>query len=59
MANRFDKVDKLIDLHGHIIGMGLSPDSRSVPEHNILKTKQNLRENNLCSFYFIPKGIYT
>ncbi|XP_053673394.1 F-box/WD repeat-containing protein 5 [Anopheles nili] len=28
VANRFDKVDKLIDLHGHIIGMGLSPDHR-------------------------------
>ncbi|XP_031624368.1 F-box/WD repeat-containing protein 5 [Contarinia nasturtii] len=28
VANRFDKVDKLIDLHGHIIGMGLSPDQR-------------------------------
>lgn len=28
VANRFDKVDHLIDLHGHIIGMGLSPDHR-------------------------------
>ncbi|XP_052894152.1 F-box/WD repeat-containing protein 5 isoform X2 [Anopheles moucheti] len=28
VAGRFDKVDKLIDLHGHIIGMGLSPDHR-------------------------------
>ncbi|XP_062707412.1 F-box/WD repeat-containing protein 5 isoform X2 [Aedes albopictus] len=28
VADRFDKVDKLIDLHGHIIGMGLSPDHR-------------------------------
>lgn len=28
VASRFDKVDKLIDLHGHIIGMGLSPDHR-------------------------------
>lgn len=28
VAERFDKVDKLIDLHGHIIGMGLSPDNR-------------------------------
>lgn len=28
VADRFDKVDKLIDLHGHIIGMGLSPDNR-------------------------------
>lgn len=27
----FDKVDHLIELHGHIIGMGLSPDDRSVP----------------------------
>lgn len=28
VADRFDKIDKLIDLHGHIIGMGLSPDHR-------------------------------
>lgn len=30
VADRFDKVDHLIDLHGHIIGMGLSPDHRLV-----------------------------
>lgn len=28
VANRFDGVDALIDLEGHIIGMGLSPDHR-------------------------------
>lgn len=28
VQDRFDKVDHLIDLHGHIIGMGLSPDHR-------------------------------
>lgn len=28
VADKFDKVDHLIDLHGHIIGMGLSPDHR-------------------------------
>lgn len=28
VADQFDKVDHLIDLHGHIIGMGLSPDHR-------------------------------
>ncbi|XP_029047820.1 F-box/WD repeat-containing protein 5 isoform X1 [Osmia bicornis bicornis] len=28
VADNFDKVDHLIDLHGHIIGMGLSPDHR-------------------------------
>lgn len=28
VSDRFNKVDKLIDLHGHIIGMGLSPDHR-------------------------------
>ncbi|KDR15186.1 F-box/WD repeat-containing protein 5 [Zootermopsis nevadensis] len=28
VANKFDKVDHLIDLHGHIVGMGLSPDHR-------------------------------
>ena len=28
VSDRFDKVDHLIDLHGHIIGMGLSPDHR-------------------------------
>lgn len=33
VADRFDKVDKVIDLHGHIIGMALSPDHRYVREH--------------------------
>ncbi|XP_011204891.1 F-box/WD repeat-containing protein 5 isoform X1 [Bactrocera dorsalis] len=28
IAHLFDKVDKVIDLHGHIIGMALSPDNR-------------------------------
>eukprot|EP00099_Drosophila_melanogaster_P018005 NP_608989.1 F-box and WD repeat domain containing 5 [Drosophila melanogaster] len=28
VKDRFDKVDKVIDLHGHIIGMALSPDHR-------------------------------
>ncbi|CAB3366006.1 Hypothetical predicted protein [Cloeon dipterum] len=28
VADRFDRIDHLIDLHGHIIGMGLSPDHR-------------------------------
>ncbi|XP_046999141.1 F-box/WD repeat-containing protein 5 [Schistocerca americana] len=28
VAHKFDKVDHVIDLHGHIIGMGLSPDHR-------------------------------
>lgn len=28
VANRFDGVDALIDLEGHIIGFGLSPDNR-------------------------------
>lgn len=28
VADKFDKVDHLIDLHGHIVGMGLSPDQR-------------------------------
>ncbi|CAG5108873.1 Similar to Fbxw5: F-box/WD repeat-containing protein 5 (Mus musculus) [Cotesia congregata] len=28
VAERFDKIDHVIDLHGHIIGMGLSPDHR-------------------------------
>ncbi|KAG8230940.1 hypothetical protein J437_LFUL002973 [Ladona fulva] len=28
VAHRFDTIDHLIDLHGHIIGMGLSPDHR-------------------------------
>lgn len=28
VSDRFDKVDKIIDLHGHIIGMALSPDHR-------------------------------
>lgn len=25
----FDSLDHVIDIHGHIIGMGLSPDHRS------------------------------
>lgn len=28
VAEKFDKVDHVIDLHGHIVGMGLSPDHR-------------------------------
>ncbi|XP_013115247.1 F-box/WD repeat-containing protein 5 isoform X2 [Stomoxys calcitrans] len=28
VSDRFDKIDKVIDLHGHIIGMALSPDHR-------------------------------
>lgn len=28
VSDRFEKIDKLIDLHGHIIGMALSPDHR-------------------------------
>lgn len=28
VASRFDTIDHSIDLHGHIIGMGLSPDHR-------------------------------
>lgn len=28
VASKFDKVDHLIDLHGHIVGMALSPDHR-------------------------------
>ncbi|XP_017857241.1 PREDICTED: F-box/WD repeat-containing protein 5 [Drosophila arizonae] len=28
VKGRFDQVDKVIDLHGHIIGMALSPDHR-------------------------------
>lgn len=30
VADRFDTIDHVIDLHGHIIGMGLSPDHRYV-----------------------------
>lgn len=30
VADKFDKVDKIIDLHGHIIGMALSPDHRYI-----------------------------
>lgn len=29
-SDKFDEVDHLLDLHGHIIGMGLSPDHRYV-----------------------------
>lgn len=28
----FDALDHVIDVHGHIIGMGLSPDNRCGPE---------------------------
>lgn len=30
VADKFDKIDKIIDLHGHIIGMALSPDHRYI-----------------------------
>ncbi|KAJ8934935.1 hypothetical protein NQ314_013094 [Rhamnusium bicolor] len=43
VADKFNKVDHLIDLHGHIVGMGLSPDhrflyvnSRSWPENYVI-----------------------
>ncbi|KAL1491654.1 hypothetical protein ABEB36_012218 [Hypothenemus hampei] len=43
VADKFDKIDHLIDLHGHIVGMGLSPDhrylyvnSRSWPENYVI-----------------------
>lgn len=28
VSDKFDEVDHLIDLHGHIVGMSLSPDHR-------------------------------
>lgn len=28
VADKFDTIDHIIDLHGHIVGMGLSPDHR-------------------------------
>ncbi len=28
----FDSLDHVIDIHGHIIGMGLSPDHRQVKD---------------------------
>lgn len=31
----FDALDHVIDVHGHIIGMGLSPDNRWAP-HSVL-----------------------
>lgn len=40
VADKFDKVDHLIDLHGHIVGMGLSPDHRcaiNFPCHQTIK----------------------
>ncbi|KAJ8952508.1 hypothetical protein NQ318_003304 [Aromia moschata] len=43
VADKFSQVDHLIDLHGHIVGMGLSPDhrylyvnSRSWPENYVI-----------------------
>lgn len=30
VASKFDKIDHVIDLHGHIVGMALSPDHRYV-----------------------------
>lgn len=44
----FDKIDHVIDLHGHIIGMGLSPDhrylyvnSRPWPENYVIENPLN------------------
>lgn len=36
VADKFDKIDHLIDLHGHIVGMGLSPDHRFVSRFRLL-----------------------
>lgn len=33
VSDYFDKADEVIDLHGHIIGMGLSPDHRYLYVH--------------------------
>lgn len=33
VADHFDPVDAIIDLHGHILGMGLSPDHRYLYVH--------------------------
>ncbi|CAH1977237.1 unnamed protein product [Acanthoscelides obtectus] len=48
VADKFDKIDHLIDLHGHIVGMGLSPDhrylyvnSRSWPENYMISNPLN------------------
>lgn len=34
----FDSLDHVIDIHGHIIGMGLSPDHRSIKRTCIDRT---------------------
>lgn len=34
VADKFDKVDKVIEMDGHIIGMGLSPDHRYLYVHS-------------------------
>lgn len=47
MENMFDKVDHLIDLHGHIIGMALSPDHRFLYVNNRPWPKQYVIDNPL------------
>lgn len=53
VADKFDKVDHLIDLHGHIIGMGLSPDHRYVDISLISKYKGNKR----IFFCYVQKNV--
>jgi F-box/WD-40 domain protein 5 len=54
VADKFDKVDHLIDLHGHIIGMGLSPDHRYVDTSLIYKYK-----TSRILFCYVHKNVWS
>lgn len=42
----FDSLDHVIDIHGHIIGMGLSPDHR-LENNTYISTVFNIKNHDL------------
>lgn len=66
VADKFDKIDHLIDLHGHIIGMGLSPDHRSVIDVSRINDTRSTcircslcvyLQISLCKYKAVAKGL--
>lgn len=64
VADKFDKIDHLIDLHGHIIGMGLSPDHRSVSRYvdrisipEIYTANYACPQISLCKYEAMAEGL--
>ncbi|KAG8269279.1 F-box/WD repeat-containing protein 5, variant 3, partial [Homalodisca vitripennis] len=56
VADRFDTIDHVIDLHGHIIGMGLSPDHRQRSKSS--DVVDNVTTNSLRPFSWCAAFLY-